>query len=463
MNTDELIPMDEAIADFKLHLNAHSRTILSAKFGDGKSCFLDAAKDKLKDDYEFITIYPVNYQVEDNRDIFDLIKYDILFQLYSRGIASADDQIPNKIALPLYLRYGKKDLASELMTVVTSLRLPGISGAVLSAISSLSESVKRIRKKYGFWRKSKRVLEDYMKHVDNLSIYDGDPISEHIVDVIKEWHNRFPEKKMVLLIEDMDRMDPAHIFRILNIISAHIDYCYKYGARPGISLDNNKFGFDNLVISLDFDNLKRIYGHFYGSDTSFGGYISKFTNSGIFNYSLNDQKATFFKKRIASVCEINRKLVEAAISDDILSGQSLRDLACAVDSPEKQIDTSFEEGDWPVNLGLFKLAVIMRRLGVDDVTIKECFKPIGKKHPREFLSLFYSFGYRTKLEHSISSHAVSLELDGQIDYTKGYYIFDEPDKNGVVQISGNTYLYGKSPVVFSFNNCIESMISHVGQ
>ena len=82
--------MDEAIDDFKLHLNSHPRSILSAKFGDGKSCFLDAAQKALKKDYEFITIYPVNYQIEENRDVYDLIKYDILFQLYSHKIASPE-------------------------------------------------------------------------------------------------------------------------------------------------------------------------------------------------------------------------------------------------------------------------------------------------------------------------------------------------------------------------------------
>ena len=30
-------------------------------------------------------------------------------------------------------------------------------------------------------------------------------------------------KKPVLIIEDLDRLDPKHLFRILNVVSAHID------------------------------------------------------------------------------------------------------------------------------------------------------------------------------------------------------------------------------------------------
>lgn len=49
-------------------------------------------------------------------------------------------------------------------------------------------------------------------------------------------------KRFVLVFEDMDRIDPAHIFRILNVISAHMDYGYKYGVSPkSCSLAGNKF------------------------------------------------------------------------------------------------------------------------------------------------------------------------------------------------------------------------------
>ena len=77
------IPIDEKIEDFHQHLLSHQRTILSAKYGDGKTVFLShfMEDEKVANDFEFITIYPVNYQVLENRDIFDLIKFDILMQM----------------------------------------------------------------------------------------------------------------------------------------------------------------------------------------------------------------------------------------------------------------------------------------------------------------------------------------------------------------------------------------------
>ena len=77
------IPIDTEISQFLLHLRTHPRTILSAKFGDGKSYFLDKfAKDSaVEDEFKIIRIYPINYQVVGDNDIFTLLKYDVLLQL----------------------------------------------------------------------------------------------------------------------------------------------------------------------------------------------------------------------------------------------------------------------------------------------------------------------------------------------------------------------------------------------
>ncbi len=70
----QIIPMDEAIREFEKHLKSHPRTILSARFGDGKSFFLSAAEKRLKNRIVFLKIYPVNYQVVENQDVFEYIK-----------------------------------------------------------------------------------------------------------------------------------------------------------------------------------------------------------------------------------------------------------------------------------------------------------------------------------------------------------------------------------------------------
>ena len=69
----------------------------------------------------------------------------------------------------------------------------------------------------------------------------------------------------MLILDDFDRIDPEHTFRILNILSAHIE-----------SDEQNKFGFDHIIIVGDIDNLRNIFHHKYGDKTDFWGYFDKF-------------------------------------------------------------------------------------------------------------------------------------------------------------------------------------------
>ena len=80
----DTIDISQNIQDFKQVFEKESRIIFSAKFGDGKSYFLDKfmkSYDEKKNDYYFITLHPVNYVVEENRDVIEYVKRDILFQL----------------------------------------------------------------------------------------------------------------------------------------------------------------------------------------------------------------------------------------------------------------------------------------------------------------------------------------------------------------------------------------------
>ena len=62
--------------DFAQYLETTDRIILSAKFGDGKTYLLNKLRndEAMKDKYEFFTIYPVNYSVAKNEDVFEYIK-----------------------------------------------------------------------------------------------------------------------------------------------------------------------------------------------------------------------------------------------------------------------------------------------------------------------------------------------------------------------------------------------------
>jgi hypothetical protein len=114
------------------------------------------------------------------------------------------------------------------------------------------------------------------------SIYENDFYTKLIYGIIEEIKKK-TEKKTVLIIDDLDRIDPNHIFRILNIFSAHID-CNSLA--DGIS---NKFNIDKVVVVGDYKNIKSIFHHIYGERTDFNGYIDKFYSKETYELSFEDK------------------------------------------------------------------------------------------------------------------------------------------------------------------------------
>lgn len=113
----DTIDISQNIQDFKQVFEKESRIIFSAKFGDGKSYFLNEfinSYDEKKNEFYFITLHPVNYVVEENRDVIEYIKRDILFQLIK------DDRIYNfKRGMIRYsMRYATKSLCLSWQTLL---------------------------------------------------------------------------------------------------------------------------------------------------------------------------------------------------------------------------------------------------------------------------------------------------------------------------------------------------------
>lgn len=230
MMEDFIIPINSAIKSFYSHLLANPRTILSSKFGDGKSYFLENFKntDFVKDQFVFLTIYPVNYQVASNEDIFNLIKRDILFQLMLNNMISNAVVIPKDIALWFYLQNNKRSLVAELVHYMADIAVPSEQMAkIMLAIKGL-RLFKDMKKKIEKFTKETNEDDLLIKFLDNVNrntIYEEDIVTAIIKRVVNDFKHR-TNKTVVLIIEDLDRMDPAHLFRILNIFSAHMDYVY---------------------------------------------------------------------------------------------------------------------------------------------------------------------------------------------------------------------------------------------
>ena len=110
--------LNNKLNEFKNHLEHADRMILSAKFGDGKSFFLQKVREDTErfSDYEFITIYPVNYIVSSNEDIFEYIKRDILIQLTQLGLLNKIDL--NKLITSVFSFENFKEVISFLISCI---------------------------------------------------------------------------------------------------------------------------------------------------------------------------------------------------------------------------------------------------------------------------------------------------------------------------------------------------------
>jgi len=69
-----------------LKIENNYRILFSGQFGIGKTYFLDKFfKSNInKDKYDVFHLFPVNYQISNNENIIQFLKYDILIELLKK-------------------------------------------------------------------------------------------------------------------------------------------------------------------------------------------------------------------------------------------------------------------------------------------------------------------------------------------------------------------------------------------
>lgn len=378
-NDDFEIPVDGAIGRFYDHLKNHDRTILSAKFGDGKSYFLQKfmADEKVRENYVFLTLFPVNYQVEENRDVFELIKYDLLIQMFVQKIMEPDFKMSKVHAWGWCLQLNAPTLVEGLLPIFSSLYLDEASAKMMAAFLMAQKTVGKIKKKTGELMEPvrDRQIENFIKEIAKNPVFGQDVVTEIIQQGIAVYKKDHPDKKIVLIIEDMDRMDPAHLFRIMNVFSAHIDFNYRFGINSNQPLVGNKFGLDKVVFVMSYENTKHIFHHLYGEDTDFNGYISKFCSSNIFTYSFSTEKETFIYNRMVANTMVDESMLRYLVKQELLQKHSVREVVNAIEGLEGFISylQIIDNEGRTINLhhGILKVIAIMRKLGMDNNGIKD--------------------------------------------------------------------------------------------
>lgn len=272
--------------DFKNHLNivGNERIIFSGKFGVGKSTFLKNFFEEGKQINLFgkkkfnpIYLFPVNYSVASNEDIFKYIKYDILYELILKYNISLDgNDFSPFLTSQFYLSYNLPKIIASVISFFP--KVGKVSNEFYDKFSKIHEEL------IDFYKKSnegedKDIKEFYEMYVNQEgSIYEYNLITKLIENKLEELKGD-DEIENVLIIEDLDRIDPHHIFRLFNVFAAHFD---------NKEYDKNKFGFDKVIFVCDIENIRNIFRHQYGINTDFSGYIDKFYSKNIFDFRFSN-------------------------------------------------------------------------------------------------------------------------------------------------------------------------------
>lgn len=266
--------------DEHIRNSRNTKILFSAPFGQGKTTFLNQLYfDNRRDDFEVFNIFPVNYSIASNEDVFRYIKADLLFQLLDNENADFTKTDPKYLeTLPDFILKNIHKIIGPFLMLI-----PGIGKSVYSIFEKIDGL------KEGYFRQHDEKKEDekeqslgYLQKLIQTegTVYEDDFITQLISQQL-ETIGKATSRERVLIIDDLDRIDPEHTFRILNVISAHYD-------RTRYSQDvvlNNKFGFDKIIVVCDFDNIKNLFAHRYGAKVKFDGYINKFYSTEIFEYN----------------------------------------------------------------------------------------------------------------------------------------------------------------------------------
>ena len=264
------LPIDKESQRFKKHLSIKDnyRLIFSGIFGIGKTYFIDKFFNNNVEEFITIKLNPVNYAVSQNEDIFELIKYDIAFQLFSKNPQFEKVDFKKLFAAQFYIIENYKSVIKNLAINLTKLdrRIEAIANSVLSLHNKVQEFKESVQ------TDEKKDLEEFLEifKLKTGTPREEDSITELISGLLETLKENNPGHKTVLIIDDLDRIDPGHIFRILNVFSAHLDYY------SSLTEEDNKFGFDKIILICDIENIRGIFSHQYGTHTDFNGYIDKF-------------------------------------------------------------------------------------------------------------------------------------------------------------------------------------------
>jgi hypothetical protein len=274
----QIIGHTTILDDFSKHLSIpdNKRILFSGPFGAGKTVFLQTFF-KANPGFKKITLNPVDYSVTATNDIFEVIKHDLLNEIvthFEDQISLEVEDFPMIVLAQTYIKDKLNffKLAKPFFNKV----YPGAA-----EVSDLVEGVLKVLKAFEDYKDQMKVDEEMVvikylseQYLKQGSVRENDGMTALIRDLIGRIKESIEGQELVLIIDDLDRLDPEHVFRIINVFSAH------HNSQTEI----NKFGFDKIMFVCDIENIRYMFEHKFGKNVDFGGYIDKFYSIEIFTF-----------------------------------------------------------------------------------------------------------------------------------------------------------------------------------
>jgi hypothetical protein len=212
--------------------------------------------------------------------------------------------------------------------------LTGIGKAIFSALVPNGESIvkigdelKKLNDGFNDFKAEistdqEKIIKDYLADLKAKkgSIRENDAITTIIKDFIERIKASNDNKPFVFILDDLDRLDPEHLFRLFNVFTAHHDS----------KTDGNKFDFDQLIFVCDIKNIHFMFQHKYGEKVDFAGYIDKFYSSHIFYFDAKRYFKEFVKKLVLTKYDFGQEFT-GLLPNTIHKRYDFKDMADAKD------------------------------------------------------------------------------------------------------------------------------------
>lgn len=281
--------------------------VFSSAFGTGKTTFLKEIFRKREADYKMIRISPIRYHVSADKDIINLIKYDLLWEILKTEPNGAKDLLetiePSPTAYSILTKLlSEKPQLLPIAFATAFLTMWQETAIVAAEIPSILNPL------YEAYRDKKTLVTDELEQKqlsEFVNLVEKDSVLQiGIADqIIHRWAVRVKseKKKPVIVIDDIDRLYPKEIFRILNTISAAID------TRPDEGFLHD---FSKIILVCDLDNIRAVYAHQFGIHADFQGYIDKLVSHEPFRFDNRSAIKTWLNAALKKAYEPESIMIE---------------------------------------------------------------------------------------------------------------------------------------------------------